>query len=85
MIIEVSLLVMLVKLIDTEAHWAKSGWPGWVYGFKLHLVVTVGPVWLPLIAELPGANEADNEWAKRKFSELSVEVRYLLGDTHFGY
>ena len=69
--------------IDTEAHWTKSGWHGWVYGFKLHLVVTVGTVWIPLVAELTSANEADNEWAKRKFSELSVEVRYLLGDTHY--
>lgn len=28
--------------IDTQAHWTKSGWHGWVYGWKLHLVVTVG-------------------------------------------
>ena len=27
--------------IDTEAHWTKSGWHGWVYGWKLHLLVTV--------------------------------------------
>src|SRR5207249_3976794 len=27
--------------IDTEAHWTKSGWHGWVYGWKLHLVTTV--------------------------------------------
>src|SRR5215210_5220342 len=24
--------------IDTEAHWTKSGWHGWVYGWKLHLI-----------------------------------------------
>ena len=23
--------------IDTEAHWGKSGWHGWVYGWKLHI------------------------------------------------
>jgi hypothetical protein len=28
--------------IDTEAHWTKSGWHSWVYGWKLHLLVTVG-------------------------------------------
>ena len=28
--------------IDTQAHWTKSGWHGWVYGWKVHLVVTVG-------------------------------------------
>ena len=27
--------------IDTEAGWTKSGWHGWVYGWKLHLVTTV--------------------------------------------
>ena len=30
--------------IDTEAHWTKSGWHGWVYGWKLHLVTTVAGV-----------------------------------------
>jgi len=33
--------------IDTEADWTKSGWHGWVYGWKLHLAVTVGAVWIP--------------------------------------
>lgn len=69
--------------IDTEAHWTKSGWHGWVYGWKLHLIATVGAVWIPLAAELTPANEADNEWARRLVRELSVEVRYLLGDTHY--
>ena len=30
--------------IDTEAHWTKSGWHGWVYGWKLHLASTVDAV-----------------------------------------
>ena len=37
--------------IDTEAHWTKSGWHGWVYGWKLHLVVSVAAVWIPLAAQ----------------------------------
>src|SRR5215210_255170 len=49
--------------IDTQAHWTKSGWHGWVYGWKLHLIATVGRVWIPLAAELTPANEADNERA----------------------
>ncbi|MBI3970925.1 MAG: hypothetical protein HY332_06520 [Chloroflexi bacterium] len=44
--------------IDTEAGWTKSGWPGWVYGWKLHLVTTVAAVWLPLAADLTPANVA---------------------------
>ena len=34
--------------IDTEAHWTKSGWHGWCYGWKLHLVATAAAVWIPL-------------------------------------
>ena len=49
--------------IDTEAHWTKTGWHGWVYGWKLHLVVTAAAVWIPLAAELTPANAADNELA----------------------
>lgn len=67
--------------IDTQAHWTKSGWHGWVYGWKLHLIATVGRVWIPLAAELTSANEADNERAIALVDELPVQVRYLLGDT----
>ncbi|HEY7061778.1 MAG TPA: transposase [Chloroflexota bacterium] len=69
--------------IDTEAHWTKSGWHGWVYGWKLHLVVTVAAVWLPLAAELTPANAADNEVAPRLLPALPPGLRYLLGDTGY--
>ena len=69
--------------IDTEAHWTKSGWHGWVYGWKLHLVVTVAAVWLPLAADLTPANAADNEVAPRLLPELPPLLRFLLGDTAY--
>ena len=69
--------------IDTEAHWTRSGWHGWVYGWKLHLVTTVAAVWIPLAAELTPANQADNEQAPPLLGELPAEVRFLLGDTHY--
>jgi hypothetical protein len=69
--------------IDTEAHWTKSGWHGWVYGWKLHLVTTVAAVWIPLAADLTPANVADNEHALLLLPELPAEVRYLLGDQHY--
>jgi len=69
--------------IDTEAHWTKSGWHGWVYGWKLHLVVTVAAVWIPLAAALTPANEADNEVAPLLVEELPTEAHYLLGDLHY--
>ncbi len=69
--------------IDTEAHWTKSGWHGWVYGWKLHLVTTVAAVWIPLAADLTPANTADNEQALKLLPELPNEVRYVLGDQHY--
>jgi hypothetical protein len=69
--------------IDTEAGWTKSGWHGWVYGWKLHVVVTVATVWLPLAAELTPANAADNEVAPRLLPALPPPLRFLLGDTSY--
>src|ERR671927_241279 len=69
--------------IDTEAHWTKSGWHGWVYGWKLHIVTTVASVWIPLAATLTAANAADNEIAPALIKELPTEVRFLLGDQHY--
>jgi len=69
--------------IDTEAHWTKSGWHGWVYGWKLHLVTTVAAVWIPLAAELTPANAADNETAPRLLDVLPQAVRFVLGDTAY--
>jgi hypothetical protein len=69
--------------IDTEAHWTKSGWHGWVYGWKLHLVTTVAAVWIPLAAELTPANAADNEIAPRLLEPLPSAVRFVLGDTNY--
>jgi len=69
--------------IDTEAHWTKSGWHGWVYGWKLHLVTTVAAVWIPLAATLTPANVADNQAVLLLLPELPGELRYLLGDVHY--
>ena len=71
------------RSIDTEAHWTKSGWHGWVYGWKLHLVTTVAPVWLPLAAALTPANTADNELAFELLDILEGALQFLLGDTAY--
>src|SRR5712692_6483381 len=64
--------------IDTEAHWTKSGWHGWVYGWKLHLVTTVAAVGIPLAADLTPANVADNVQTHSLLPELPAEVRFVL-------
>jgi Transposase DDE domain len=69
--------------IDCEAGWSKSGWHGWWYGWKLHLAVSVGALWIPLAAELTVANTADNEVAPLLLQQMPKQVRYVLGDTHY--
>jgi Transposase DDE domain len=69
--------------IDCEAGWSKSGWHGWWYGWKLHLAVSIGSLWIPLAAELTVANTADNEVAPQLLQQLPKQVRYVLGDTHY--
>ena len=73
--------------IDTEAHWTKSGWHGWVYGWKLHLITVVANVWIPLAAELTPANHDDSIEAAKLIvmgkCQLPPDIRYLLGDQHY--
>jgi hypothetical protein len=66
--------------IDTKAPWRKSGWHGWVYSWKLHLVSPLAAVWISLAAELTPANIADNVQAFTLLLELPSDVRYVLGD-----
>jgi hypothetical protein len=69
--------------IDTEAHWTKSDWHGWIYGWKLHLVTTVADVWIPLAAEVTAANVADNVQATPLVAAIPREARFILGDAHY--
>jgi hypothetical protein len=69
--------------IDTEAHWTKSGWHGWVYGWKLHVVSVVAGLWFPIAALLTPANVADSDPAPALLCEVPAEVRFVLGDRHY--
>lgn len=74
--------------IDTEAGWTKSGWHGWVYGWKLHiagLAVSEPCLWVPLAAELTPADVHDGQMAASLIGELPDQslVRFLLGDRHY--
>jgi hypothetical protein len=69
--------------IDTEAGWTKSGWHGWVYGWKLHLAIAVCEVWIPLCCKLTPANKADNLVAPHLIEELPEQARFVLGDVHY--
>jgi hypothetical protein len=65
-----------------EAGWTYSGWHGWVYGWKLHLAVTVGTVWIPLAARLTPANTADNRVAPSLILRCSARGGALRARGH---
>jgi DDE family transposase len=69
--------------IDIEAHWTKSGWHGWVYGWELHVVCVVAALWFPLAAVLTPANVSDSERAPDLLGEVPAEGRFVLGDRHY--
>jgi len=69
--------------IDTQAGWTKSGWHGWVYGWKLHVAATVGEIWIPLAARLTSANVHDGTIGKEMVCELPCLTRFVLGDQHY--
>lgn len=69
--------------IDTEAHWGKSDYHGWFYGWKLHLATTVSSIWVPLAAEVSAANMYDGNMGPTLVEALSDDVRFVLGDNHY--
>lgn len=71
------------RTIDTDAHWSRSGYHGWWYGWKLHLAGTVAAIWLPLAAELTPANIYDGRMAPALIAQLPLEARFVLGDSHY--
>jgi hypothetical protein len=79
--------------IDTQAHWSKSGWHGWVYGYKLHAIISACPragVWLPLAAALTPANVADSAQAPALLDDLAglralLDALLVLADSAYAY
>jgi Transposase DDE domain len=69
--------------IDTEAGWTKSGWHGWVYGWKLHIASVVAQVWIPVAAQLTAADTDDGQVGQQLLPEVPLEVRFVLGDQHY--
>lgn len=72
-----------IVTLDVEADWGRSGWHGWVYGWKLHLASLVGDCFIPLAATLTKASTHDATVAPALLDEVPLATRYVLGDTHF--
>src|SRR5207245_6784630 len=74
---------VLHRRVSAEWGGATAGGHGGGYGWKLHRAVSGGPAGIPLAAEPPPANTADNEVASQLLAPLPAEVRYILGDTAY--
>ncbi len=72
--------------IDTEAHWGVSGAGDWVYGYRLHSLMSCGPygLELPYDATVEPANVKDAEVFKTVFvSSLPEGTEVILADTGY--
>ena len=71
--------------IDTEAHWGKSGCGEWVYGYRVHcLVSSCSDAALPCDVEVASANVKDARVFKHQLAPSIPEAtQVLLGDGGF--
>ena len=72
-----------LRNIDKDAHWGKSEYKGWVYGYKTHLVSTSSfrTLTIPLYCEVTPANKSDCPTAKSIFKSFwPKRMKYLLAD-----
>jgi len=74
-----------LRNVDTESKWSKSGYRGWVQGYRLVLQTLVFPEPVPLFAvwRENQLNEAKIAFAELGKGRLQV-TDVMLGDTSFG-
>ncbi len=82
---EKELLPLGLRNVDTESKWSKSGYRGWVQGYRLVLQGLVFPFPVPLFAAWRpnNVNEAHIAQAALASGDLPV-TDVLLGDETFG-
>src|SRR3989440_8742095 len=76
-------LALSLTILTPRPDFPKSGWHGWVYGWKLHVVCVVAAVWFPIAAVLTPANVSDSDPAPELLREVPAEGRFVLGDRHY--
>jgi hypothetical protein len=71
--------------IDTDAHWGKSGCGEWVYGYRVHcLVSSSSDAALPCDVDIAPANLKDAAVFKDQLaSSIPKQTQVLLGDSGF--
>jgi hypothetical protein len=73
--------------IDTDARWGFSHTKGWIFGYKLHLISSTGPIIVPLAADFTTANVQDNQlynpMTSSSSSSLFTETCFMIGDSGY--
>jgi len=74
-----------LRNIDTESEWFKSGYRGWVQGYRLVLQGLVFPAPVPLFAAFRSNNIGESTIVKQAIKDEKLPVTdVLLGDETFG-
>lgn len=74
-----------LRNVDSESQWSKSGYRGWVQGYRLVLQTLLLPVPIPLFATWQPNNVYEGQVALSALEkEQLVVTSLLLGDTSFG-
>jgi hypothetical protein len=68
--------------IDIDARWGFSGTKGWLYGYKLHMSCSTGPLVVPLSAGITPANIPDNQMYQDLTGHLTG-IRYVVADAGY--
>ncbi|MGI0007251.1 MAG: transposase [Nitrosotalea sp.] len=69
--------------IDTDARWGFSGTRGWLFGYKLHMSCSTGPLVVPLSAGVTPANVYDNQMYQDLIGCLPDGIRYVVADAGY--
>ncbi len=69
--------------IDTDARWGFSGTKGWLFGYKMHLSCSTGPLVVPLSAGITPANVYDNQMYQDLIGCLPDTVQYVVADAGY--
>lgn len=74
-----------LRNVDTESAWSKSGYRGWVQGYRLMLQGLVFPAPVPVFAAWRGNDVGEVRIAEAALAAGQMQVTdVLLGDTSFG-
>lgn len=74
-----------LRNVDTESEWFKSGYRGWVQGYRLVLQRLVFPAPVPLFAAFRANNTGESTILKQAIKDEKLPITdVLLGDETFG-